>query len=323
MEDVEMDTPRPRFRSRGKALAGVATLAVLCTLLPNRLATHVSAVSGEAVTHGALTFDGRERTYRLYAPSSLPDGPVPLFIGLHGGSGWGDQFARTNHVESLAASNGFIVVHPDGVTIPGQRGGVWNGGMCCAIAARENVDDVGFVNALIDELALDYDIDAQRVFAFGHSNGGIMSYRLACELADRIVGIGVVAGTLGVDTCDPTQPVSLIHVHGTADRNLPITGGVGPDSRAGVDFPPPREGFATIAERDGCPAAEEATVGDVTTAMRAPCDAAAAAAFVTIESAAHPWPGGTAVVPPASGAVYQDYDATVEIVEFLLSHPRP
>ena len=318
-----MDTSRPRLGSRGKALAGLATLAVLCTLLPVQLATHVSAASGGTVAHDTLTFDGRERTYRLYVPSPLPDGPVPLFVGFHGGSGWGDQFARTNHIEALAATNGFIVVHPDGVTIPGQRGGVWNGGVCCAIAARENVHDVGFVNALIDELALDYDIDPQRVFAFGHSNGGIMSYRLACELADRIVGIGVVAGTLGVDTCDPTRPVSLIHIHGTADRNLPITGGVGPDSRAGVDFPPPREGFATIAERDGCPAAEEATVGDVTTTLRAPCDAASAAAFVTIESAAHPWPGGTAVVSPASGAVYQDYDATVEIVEFLLFHPRP
>jgi polyhydroxybutyrate depolymerase len=323
MEDVEMDTSRPPLRSRGNVFAGVASLAVLCTLLPSQLATAVSAAPAGTVTHGALTVGGRERTYRLYVPSSLPDGPVPLFIGFHGGGGWGDQFARTNHVEALAATNGFIVVHPDGVNIPGQRGGVWNGGMCCAIAARENVDDVGFVDVLIEELALDHDIDPQRVFAFGHSNGGIMSYRLACELAERIVGIGVVAGTLGVDTCDPTKPVSVIHVHGTADRNLPITGGVGPDSRAGVDFPPPREGFATIAERDGCPAAEEATVGDVTTALQEPCEAASAAAFVTIESAAHPWPGGTAVVPPASGAVYEGYDATVEIVDFLLSHPRP
>ena len=319
MKDVVMSSSR----SRGEMFAGVAILAVLATLLASPLAPPVSAQPAGALTHGALTVDGRERTYRLYVPSSLPDGPAPLFIGLHGGGGWGDQFSRTNHVEAIAERNGFIVVHPDGVNIPGQRGGVWNGGMCCAIAARENVDDVEFVDVLIDELALDYDVDPQRVFAFGHSNGGIMSYRLACELADRIVGIGVVAGTLGVDTCDPTRPVSLIHIHGTADRNLPITGGVGPDSRAGVDFPPPREGFATIAERDGCPAAEEATVGDVTTTLRAPCDAASAAAFVTIESAAHPWPGGTAVVSPASGAVYQDYDATVEIVEFLLFHPRP
>jgi polyhydroxybutyrate depolymerase len=319
MNNVAMSSSR----SRGGVFAEVAALVVLATVVPSPLAPAVSAEPAGDLSHGAVTVDGRERTYRLYVPSSVQDGAAPLFIGLHGGGGWGDQFARTNHVEAVAERNGFIVVHPDGVNIPGQRGGVWNGGMCCAIAARENVDDVEFVNVLIDEVAGTHDIDPRRVFAFGHSNGGIMSYRLACELADRIVGIGVVAGTLGVDACGPSQPVSVIHVHGTADRNVPIAGGVGPDSRAGVDFPPPLDGFATLAGRAGCPAAEETTAGDITTALREPCDAASGAAFVTIESAAHPWPGGTPAVPPASGAVYEDYDATAEIVDFLLSHPRP
>ena len=77
-----------------------------------------------------------------------------------------------------------------------------------------------------------------------------MSYRLACELSDRIVGIGVVAGTLGIDDCAPTQPVSVMHIHGTADQNLPIDGGVGPKSVAGVDFPP-QGWFATLRPRTG------------------------------------------------------------------------
>lgn len=276
-----------------------------------------------AVTHGSLMFDGRERTYRLYVPRALPDGPVPLFVGLHGGSGWGDQFATTNHIEGLAEANGFVVVHPDGVTVADGPGGVWNGGICCAVAAREGVDDVAFVAALIDELVRDHDVDSHRVFAFGHSNGGIMSYRLACELADRIVGVGVVAGTLGVETCDPTQPVSVIHVHGTSDENVPIAGGVGPRSRAGVDFPAPPEGFDTLAELDGCPDPDETIDGDITIALREPCDAGSAAAFVTITTANHAWPGGTPRVPPAVGEGYADYDATAELVTFLLSHPRP
>jgi len=277
------------------------------------------------VTHHSLTIDGHERTYRLYVPRATPDGPMPLFIGLHGGTGWADQLARTDHIEGLAESNGFVVVHPDGVKVAGGPCGVWNGGMCCGVAARDEIDDVAFVDALIDEISADQEIDPHRTFAYGHSNGGIMSYRLACELGDRIVGIGVVAGTLGIETCDPAQPVSLLHVHGTADENLPIAGGVGPRSIAGVDFPPPTDGFATLADQDGCPDAEEiADPGsDVTVTRRQPCDGGTAATFVTIEGASHAWPGGTPRATPPSGAGYAGYDATAEIVAFLLDHPRP
>jgi polyhydroxybutyrate depolymerase len=274
-----------------------------------------------SVTHGTIEPGGR--SYRLYVPSTLPDGPVPLFIGLHGGTGWGDQFAYTNHIENLAESNGCIVIHPDGVPQPNTRGRVWNGGMCCGIAARENVDDVAFIDAVIDRAEADHDIDETRVFAFGHSNGGIMSYRLACELSDRIVGIGVVAGTLGIDDCDPTRPVSVMHIHGTADQNLPIDGGVGPKSVAGVDFPTPRDGFATITTADGCPAPTTTVEGDVTTESSSPCDADTATVFVTIEGAEHPWPGGTPGSSPNIGDAYAGYDATAELVAFLLTHPRP
>lgn len=282
------------------------------------------------VTHGSLTFGGAERTYRLYVPSELPDGPVPLFVGLHGGLGWGDQFATTNHIEGLAESNGFVVVHPDGLHVEAgvgtERSGVWNGGVCCGIASRSDADDVGFVAAAIDDVEaahdIDHEIDPERIYVFGHSNGGIMSYRLACELSDRIAGIGVVAGTLGVEGCDPDQPVSVIHIHGTADRNLPLEGGVGADSLAGVDFPPAHEGFATLSAADGCSAPTETTDGDVSTALSEGCDGGTAAAFVTIEGGPHAWPGGTPAVQPRSGPGYAGYDATAEIVGFLLAHPR-
>jgi polyhydroxybutyrate depolymerase len=290
------------------------------TIVPNVTLAAATTPVG-TVTHETIEPGGR--SYRLYVPSALPAGPVPLFIGLHGGTGWGDQFAYTNRIERLAESNGFIVVHPDGVPQPNTRGRVWNGGMCCGIAARNDVDDVAFIDDVIDRIEADHDIDENRVVAFGHSNGGIMSYRLACELSDRIVGIGVVAGTLGIDDCAPAQPVSIMHIHGAADQNLPIDGGVGPKSQAGVDFPPPREGFATLATADGCPTPTATVEGDVTTASSSPCEAGAATVFVTIEGAAHPWPGGTPGSSPNIGDGYAGYDATAELVAFLLAHPRP
>lgn len=275
------------------------------------------------VSHGTLTVDGRERTYRLYVPSRLPGGPVPLFVALHGGTGWGDQFAATNRVEGLAEANGLLVVHPDGVKVGGSHGGVWNGGVCCGAAARAGVDDVAFLSALVDEIAGTHDVDPGRTFAFGHSNGGIMSYRLACEASATFAGVGAVAGTLGVDGCDPAVPVSVVHVHGTADENLPLAGGVGARSIAAVDFPSPVTGFATLADADGCPPATETTVGDVTVAARGPCDGGTAAEFVTIEGAEHPWPGAPAAAAArSSGRPYPGYDATADVVGFLLAHPR-
>lgn len=269
------------------------------------------------VSHGELAFGGRDRTYRLYVPRGLPAGPVPLFIGLHGGSGWGDQFATTvNKIEGLAQSNGFIVAHPDAVKLAVGPGGVWNGGICCGVAVRENVDDVGFIEALIDRIASDHNIDPKRVFAFGHSNGAIMSYRLACELSQRIVGIGMYAGTLGVDDCDPSYPVSVIHVHGTADQSILITGGAGPESISRVDFPSPLAGFDTLATRNSCPGAEKQVSGDITTERRKPCEGNAAATFVRIESGTHGWPGS------GNPDTYASYDTTFELVSFLLSHPR-
>ena len=285
------------------------------------LAPAVSPIG--TVLHGTLSFGGRDRTYRIYVPSALPPGPVPLFIGLHGGTGWADQFAQTDHIEGLAESNGFIVVHPDGIRIAGGPGEVWNGGSCCGVAARIGVHDVGFIRALIDSIEAHYPIDAHRVYAFGHSNGAIMSYRLACELSDRIVGVGMWAGTLGIDACEPSQPVSIIHAHGAADQNIPLAGGTGSESISGVAFAPPHEGFDVLAAADGCPPAVSSSAGDVTTERRGPCASGTAAVFVTIATANHSWPDGTPIVTPKNGAGYSGYDATAEIVGFLLAHPRP
>jgi polyhydroxybutyrate depolymerase len=150
-----------------------------------------------------------------------------------------------------------------------------------------------------------------------------MSYRLGCELSDRVVGVGVYAGTLGLDSCTPSQPVSIIHIHGAADANIPLAGGAGSASIAGVDFAPPHSGFETIAAADDCPPPSSVTDGDITTETRGSCADGTAAEFVTIATANHAWPGGTPLVTPAVGAGYVGYDATAAIVTFLLGHPRP
>ena len=123
------------------------------------------------------TPDGRDRTFRVYVPASVDGGDraVPLLVALHGGLGWGAQFERNLGRDGLAEANGFIVVYPDGFNAGTDARPLrtWNGGACCGPAARLDVDDVGFIELLIDRLAHDYLIDADQVVATGHSNADI------------------------------------------------------------------------------------------------------------------------------------------------------
>jgi len=169
---------------------------------------------GEILDVAVSTPDGRTRTAHLYVPASLSDEPVPLLVALHGGTGWGTQFEQTSGYDGLAEANGFLVVYPDGIgSGPNEdRFRTWNGGVCCGAAAAGDVDDVAFLRALVDKLSDAYAIDSERVYATGHSNGMIMSYRLVCEAADVFVAAAGQAGTLGVDGCSPSEPVSLLLV---------------------------------------------------------------------------------------------------------------
>ncbi len=289
-------------------------------------AVAVTAVSTDATLR---TADGRDRTYHVFVPADLPaGGPVPLLIALHGGTGWGKQFERNSGFDGLAQANGFIVVYPDGVgngpNADQQR--TWNGGACCGIAARTNVDDVAFIDQLITQLEADFPIDADRVFAAGHSNGGILAYRLACELPDRIAAIGVQSSALEIDACTPDQPVSAIHIHGAADQNLPIDGGVGPNALSGVDFNKPLEGATALAAADGCDAAPttttDATNADLMIHLWSPCAAGTEVVFVEVAGAGHAWMGHETGGSGRVGPVYMGLDSSLLIWNFLVQHGR-
>lgn len=289
------------------------------------------AATGQNSVGQLRTPDGHIRTYRLYVPASLDAStPAPLLVALHGGLGTSAQFEANSGFDGLAESNRFVVVYPDGIGARADGTGprTWNGGYCCGPAASQNVDDVGFVRQLIDRLDAEFPIDPARTFAAGHSNGAIMAYRLACELSDRIVAIGVQAGSLGVDTCSPKRPVSVIHLHGTADTNHPIDGGAG-SGVAGVVFRPARAAVEALASADGC--APTPTAGndpknpDLSVTTWAPCIGDTTVRYVVVEGATHAWMGHPAYSKRASsfvGEPYPNLDASPAIWSFLASHPR-
>ncbi len=285
-------------------------------------------------TDGTVTVSGSIRTYRLYLPASLPHHKtVPLLIALHGGLGSGSQFEQQTGFDGLAEANGFIVVYPNGTPIrPGSNDDVWNAGACCSIAAQsqEDVNDVGFISALITKLETRYDIDPNRVFVTGHSNGAMLGERLACQLSDKVAAIAVQSGTLMIDKCNPAEPVAVLEIHGTADQNVPINGGVGSKGFNQEDYPPAVDALTTLAARDGCPTTSATQTDTSNSAVNfeiwQPCRHDTVVEWAKVTGANHAWmghPASRAAELLEGGQPYMGFDSSAAVWSFLAAHARP
>lgn len=248
-------------------------------------------VSGAGAVDGNHTLEHATgtRQYTLRVPPGH-DGttPLPLVIDFHGYTSNKEQQALFSALGATADAEGFVLVHPDGLTNPGTSDQSWNAGLCCAFG-DETRDDIGFVDALLDDVASKVCIDEKRVYATGMSNGGFMSHLLACERADRFAAIAPVAGVLGVppESCQPSRPVPVIHFHGTQDSLVPYDGG-GPGN-----FPSVPETSAGWAARNGCTGqpAETFANGTATCMTTAGCEGGVEVTLCTLEGMGHCWPG--------------------------------
>lgn len=182
----------------------------------------LSPLLAQQTINGTIQHDGLEREYILYVPASYdPTAAVPLVLNFHGyGSNATEQLIYGNF-RSIADTANFLVVHPLG-TEDNNGTTHWNVGW-----GASTVDDVGFTNALLDTLSVEYNINQNRIYSTGMSNGGFMSYELACELSERIAAIASVTGTMNLGrfaTCNPTHPMPVMEIHGTADAVVPYQG---------------------------------------------------------------------------------------------------
>jgi polyhydroxybutyrate depolymerase len=309
---------------RSLALVPVLALAVALVLTacggrhPDPAPTPVSYPVGSS--QHTLTFDGEQRDYRVYVPRSLTAGPSSLIVMLHGGFGSAEQAELSYGWDRQAEDGGMIVAYPDGI------GRSWNGGGCCGPAMKKDIDDVGFIEAMVAEIGTGLALDPQRIFATGMSNGGIMAYRLACE-SDLFAAIAPVSGTMLVD-CDAPRPVSVLHIHGGVDESVPPDGSVGGGTQ-NIDGPPLADVISYWLGADGCGAATVSQYGDdprVQLESALDCDDATAVEYIVISDAGHQWPGSsTSDIQDQLGAdpPSQLLDATFEIASFFASHPRP
>ena len=232
-----------------------------------------------AAASGSVAYSIGNRTYHVYRPADLAD-PAPLVVFLHGGFGSGEQAEKTYGWDAEADQGHFLVAYPDGV----DR--AWNtGGGCCGTPARDNVDDVGFVTAMVAAIEKSVPVDAHKIYASGMSNGGIMAFTLACRTT-IFAAIGPGSATQLGD-CESPHPVSVIHIHGTADHNVPYDGGVG-DGVAHINGPSAPDVDAQWRATDGCAGPKVSTDGGVTTSV-ADCPGGRRVELVSVAGMGHQW----------------------------------
>ena len=306
---------------------GPGTLAALCAAVLLALGAHpgcAAEAKGKDTLH-SLRHDGRARTYLVHLPPAY-DGVrnLPAVLVFHGGGGHGEQMAKMTGFSRKADREGFIAVYPNGSGRWQNRFLTWNAGNCCAYAYENGIDDVGFVRSLIGRLRTDYAVDPRRIYVTGISNGGMMSYRLACELADLVAAAGPVAGTQNIE-CRPSRPVSLIALHGTADLHVRYTGGP-PLRMADIRNPrvdrPVSEAVAFWVRHNGCPERPQTQRrGKVTIETYEGCTAGTAVRLVTLDGEGHTWPGGTKWAFWADEPS-REISATDAIWAFFAAHPR-
>jgi polyhydroxybutyrate depolymerase len=168
-----------------------------------------------------LMMGEQKRAYLIHIPKNHNSNkPVPVVLALHGAAMNGQLMADFCGLSETADKEGFMVVYPDGNGVFPLL--FWNAGGLRRPMAQEMPNDVDFIRKLLDDLASVVKVDSKRVYACGMSNGGMMCYRLAAELSDRIAAIAPVAGTIAIEESHPKRAVSVIHFHGTKDKIVPF-----------------------------------------------------------------------------------------------------
>lgn len=283
-----------------------------------------------------LTYGGRQRSYKAHVPSSYRKNQMtPVILNFHGGGANADNAINSSLMNVKSNQAGFIAIYPQGTgpTVAGKLVGTWNAGRCCGYAKEQQVDDVGFTSALLDDLATKFNINAKAIYATGLSNGALMSYRLACELSNRIAAVAPIAAQDAFDDCRPSRPVSVIHFHGTADPAAPYQGGhcggrtandPGWECSSVVNY------LAEWRGIDGCTDAPAITYqnGDAVCSTSRQCRQGTAVTLCTINGGGHTWPGGayypdTAWWRQTVGSLTQDISANDQMWSFFQAYSLP
>ncbi len=273
-----------------------------------------------------------QRRYRVHVPKKYDAAnPTPVVIVFHGGGGNPESMVRLSGMNAKSDEAGFIVVYPYGTGKLEDYLLTFNGGGCCGYAMQNKIDDVGFTRALLDDLAKVANVDTNRVFATGLSNGGIMSHYVASELSDRIAAIAPVGGPLMMDAPNAKRSVPVMHFHGTGDEFAPFKGGFGKGAASGkgvTDFKSVEHTIQSWVKANGCkPEPEVVALPDkaddgmkCTRKTWSGGKDGSEVVLIEIENGGHTWPG---MEPPMAmlGKSTKDISANDLMWGFFQKHP--
>jgi polyhydroxybutyrate depolymerase len=305
------------------SLVLLAALVVRCSAPPPAPSAPPATSPPPASAAVALTPVERallaDRPYRLVIPSGY-DGTadVPFVVLLHGYTATGQLQDDYFQLSALAEARTFLLATPDGlVDTAGEH--YWNAtDACCGAAGTQKTDDVAYLTAILDDVQSRYRVDSKRVFFIGHSNGGFMSHRMACDRASRIAGIASLAGAQWKDVthCEPGGPVTVLEIHGTLDALITYQGGDLP----GAAYPGAPETVGDWAALDGCAAVRSMSGADLDADLSIPGAETLREGFTACPSgfSVELWSiqGGSHVPTLTAGFTPAVYD-------FLMAHPKP
>jgi len=254
---------------------------------------------------------GRTRNFIVHMPPRT-SGPMPVLVAFHGGGGNAAQFQRSSGIDAVSDREGFVVVYPNGTGALANRLLTFNAGDgCCGYARNNDVDDVGFAVAAVNDLAQRTPVDRRRVYATGHSNGGMMAHRVGAEASDFFAAIAAVSGSLDLagSRFAPENPVPVLQIHSVDDPRALYEGGLGPpfpgtNSRVlhqsvkqALDRWIAANGCSTMADtldrKVGAAATRNAGIAATKLAWRS-CRGGAEVMHWKLSGSGHGWPGNAA-----------------------------
>lgn len=311
-----------RLRRRHVRCLALLLVAAVPAVQAQRTGSRSPATSASA--QHSLQHGGRTRTYTVRAPRSVrPNERLPVVVVLHGGGGSADNAERMTGFTRLVERERLLVVYPDGTS---RRGPLrtWNAGHCCAYALEENVDDVGFLVAMLDAIAARHPIDPSRVYMTGMSNGAMMSHRFARERPERVAAIAPVVGALFGDEAPAPGPVAMLAFNGAQDELIPPQGGGTGRGAIGFDdmaTRPVAEQGTYWAAANGCDRTPTTSRSGVIQHTVYRCPAGRAVELYLLDDNGHAWPGGQRGNLRADGPS-RAMNATDVMWTFFAAHPK-
>ena len=285
-----------------------------CILAASVFLISLSQVFGQQTIYDTIVHDGLNRAFILYVPTTYSaSNAAPLVFNFHGYTSNSTEQMFYADFRPIADTAGFIIVHPMG-TLDNNGTTHWNVGW-----ETSTVDDIGFTETLLDTISKRYNIDSNRVYSTGMSNGGYISLLLACQLSERFAAVASVTGSMTTGTttdCTPTHPIGVMQIHGTADPTVPYNGSFGTNTIPQV--------VNHWVNYNNCDTAIVVNVEDIDSTdgstvehyIYANGDNCVNAEHFKITNGAHRWPGQTLVT---SGTNY-DIDGATEVWRFFLQH---